>query len=54
VSFPLRALAGIAQPNAASVALHRQFGFHLVAHFSEQGRTVGRYWDVDWYERTIG
>lgn len=49
-----RALAGIAQPNEASVALHRRFGFHPVAHFSEQGRKFDRYWDVDWYERALG
>ena len=48
-----RALAGIAQPNPASVALHERFGFHRVAHFSEQGRKFGRFWDVDWYERAI-
>jgi phosphinothricin acetyltransferase len=49
-----RALAGIALPNDASVALHERFGFHCVAHFSEQGRKFGRFWDVDWYERPIG
>jgi phosphinothricin acetyltransferase len=49
-----RALAGIAQPNAASVALHLRFGFRRVAHFSEQGRKFGRFWDVDWYERALG
>ena len=48
-----RALAGIALPNGASVALHERFGFHRVAHFSEQGRKFGRFWDVDWYERPI-
>ena len=32
-------LAGIALPNGASVALHEPFGFHRVAHFSEQGRS---------------
>ncbi len=48
-----RALAGIALPNGASVALHERFGFHRVAHFSEQGRKFGRYWDVDWFERPI-
>ena len=41
-------------PNGASVALHRMFGFLRVAHFSEQGRKFGRYWDVDWYERPVG
>jgi phosphinothricin acetyltransferase len=48
-----RALAGVAQPNPASVALHLRFGFRRVAHFSEQGRKFGRYWDVDWYERAF-
>jgi phosphinothricin acetyltransferase len=47
-----RAVAGIAQPNEPSVALHRRFGFERVAHFSEQGRKFGRYWDVDWFERS--
>jgi phosphinothricin acetyltransferase len=49
-----RALAGIALPNDASIGLHERFGFRRVAHFSEQGRKFGRYWDVDWYERPIG
>ncbi len=49
-----RALAGIALPNDASVALHERSGFSRVAHFSEQGRKFGRYWDVDWYERAMG
>jgi phosphinothricin acetyltransferase len=48
-----RAVAGIAQPNEPSVALHRAFGFHLVARFTEQGRKFGRYWDVHWYERPV-
>jgi phosphinothricin acetyltransferase len=46
-----RAVAGIAQPNPASVALHERFGFRRVGTFSEQGRKFGRFWDVDWYER---
>lgn len=49
-----RALAGIAQPNEASVTLHRRFGFEFVAHFSEQGRKFDHYWDVDWFERALG
>jgi phosphinothricin acetyltransferase len=49
-----RALAGIGMPNDASVALHERFGFRRAAHFSEQGRKFGRYWDVDWYERPVG
>ena len=49
-----RAFAGIGLPNDASVALHERFGFRRVAHFSEQGRKFGRYWDVDWFERAVG
>lgn len=48
-----RALAGIAQPNPASVALHLAMGFRSVGRFTEQGRKFGRYWDVAWYERPL-
>ena len=46
-----RAYAGIALPNPPSIALHEKFGFQRVAHFTEQGRKFGRYWDVDWFEK---
>ena len=49
-----RAYGGIALPNPQSVALHERFGFQRVAHFTEQGRKFGRYWDVAWYERPVG
>jgi phosphinothricin acetyltransferase len=49
-----RAYAGIALPNPASVALHERFGFKRVAHFTEQGRKFGRYWDVAWFEKPLG
>jgi phosphinothricin acetyltransferase len=49
-----RAYAGIALPNAASIALHERFGFKRVAHFTEQGRKFGKYWDVAWYEKPLG
>ncbi len=49
-----RALAGIALPNQASIALHERFGFKRVAHFTEQGRKFDRYWDVGWYEKPLG
>lgn len=49
-----RAYAGIALPNPASVALHERCGFKRVAHYTEQGRKFGRYWDVAWYERPLG
>jgi phosphinothricin acetyltransferase len=49
-----RAYAGIALPNPASIGLHEKFGFKRVAHFTEQGRKFGRYWDVAWYEKPLG
>jgi len=49
-----RAYAGIALPNAASIALHERFGFRKVAHFTEVGRKLGQWWDVAWYERAMG
>jgi phosphinothricin acetyltransferase len=49
-----RAYAGIALPNPQSVSLHERFGFKQVAHFTEQGRKFGRYWDVAWFEKALG
>jgi phosphinothricin acetyltransferase len=49
-----RAYAGISLPNPASVALHERFAFKRVAHFTEQGRKFGRYWDVAWFEKPLG
>jgi phosphinothricin acetyltransferase len=49
-----RAYAGIALPNDASIALHRGFGFHEAAHFTEVGFKFDRYWDVVWLERPLG
>jgi phosphinothricin acetyltransferase len=46
-----RFVAGYTLPNAASAALHRQFGFKVVGVFSEIGRKFGKYWDVCWLER---
>jgi phosphinothricin acetyltransferase len=48
-----RALAGIALPNPASIALHERFGFKRVALFTEQGRKFERYWDVAWFEKPL-
>ena len=48
-----RALAGITLPNPESLALHARFGFRQVAHFTENGRKLGRYWDVVWLEKEI-
>ena len=48
------AIGGIAQPNAASVALHEKLGFRKVAHFSEVGRKFGRWIDVAYWELRLG
>jgi phosphinothricin acetyltransferase len=49
-----RAYAGIALPNPASIGLHERFKFKRVAHYTEQGRKFGRYWDVAWFEKPLG
>ncbi len=48
-----RAYAGIALPNAASIALHERLGFRLAGTYREVGFKLGRYWDVSWYERDV-
>ena len=48
-----RVVAGIGQPNPASVALHQRFGFKPVGVFSSVGRKFGQYWDVAWFERAM-
>ena len=48
-----RIVAGIGQPNPASVALHERFGFRPVGVFSQVGRKFGQYWDVAWFERPL-
>jgi L-amino acid N-acyltransferase YncA len=44
------AIAGIAQPNEASVALHERMGFSKVAHFGEVGFKFDRWLDVGYWE----
>lgn len=46
-----RLVAGITLPNEASVRLHERMGFERVGVFTANGRKLGRYWDVAWYER---
>ena len=48
-----RVLAGIAQPNLASQALHEKFGFSSIGTFTAVGRKFGKYWDVVWMERPL-
>ena len=51
---PLRlAVAGISEPNEASTALHRAFGFELVGTFTGVGVKFGRPIDVTWYQRPL-
>jgi 2-haloacid dehalogenase len=48
-----RAYAAIAQPNPASVALHRRFAFREVGTLRQVGRKHGQWWDVLWMERAL-
>jgi phosphinothricin acetyltransferase len=48
------ATAGVAEPNPASTALHRAFGFEPVGTFHGVGVKFDRAWDVTWYERPLG
>lgn len=43
-------IAGIALPNAASVALHEKFGWSKVAHFTEVGTKFGQWLDVGYWQ----
>lgn len=47
------AVAGVALPGAASVALHLRHGFHPVGRFAELGYKFGRYIDVQWFHRPL-
>jgi len=46
-------IAGIAQPNEASVALHEAMGMRKVAHFAQVGRKFGRWVDVGYWQREL-
>ena len=48
-----RAIAGITQPNAASVALHEGLGFTYVGVFRAVGFKFGRWHDVAFWEREL-
>ena len=47
------AVAAIAVPNPASIALHERLGFTLAGLLHEIGRKSDRYWDVAWYEKRL-
>lgn len=48
------ALAGITEPNAASVALHRALGFERVGVYREVGYKAGAWRDVSWWQLALG
>ena len=48
------AFAGIALPNAASVALHEAVGFVRIGFYREVGFKAGAWRDTGWYQRMIG
>jgi L-amino acid N-acyltransferase YncA len=48
------AVGGVAEPNAASTALHLACGFSVVGTFVGVGTKFGRLWDVTWYQRPLG
>ena len=48
-----RAIAGIALPNEASVALHERMGFTPVGVFREVGFKFDRWWSVGFWERAL-
>lgn len=48
-----RAYAGVTHPNDASIAIHKKFGFNSIGLYSEVGRKLGRYWDVEWFEKVL-
>jgi len=47
------AYAGIALPNEASIALHRNLGFTPCGVFHKVGRKFGRWHNVAWFERAL-
>ncbi|MGA8664407.1 MAG: N-acetyltransferase family protein [Thermoplasmata archaeon] len=48
-----RAVAMIALPNPASVALHTRWGFREAGRLHEVGRKFDRFWDVSFFERPL-
>ncbi|HWD84664.1 MAG TPA: GNAT family N-acetyltransferase [Solirubrobacteraceae bacterium] len=47
------ALAGVALPNAASVALHEACGFEPIGVYHKIGFKLGRWFDVGWWELAL-
>jgi phosphinothricin acetyltransferase len=47
------AVAGVALPNPASRALFLRHGFTSTGVLHEVGFKLGRFWDVEWFERIL-
>jgi len=47
------AMASIALPNEASIALHESCGFRPVGIFREVGRKFDQWWDVGYWQRVF-
>jgi L-amino acid N-acyltransferase YncA len=47
------AYAGIALPNAASVALHEAMGMRQVGIYSQVGYKLGAWHDVGWWQQSL-
>jgi L-amino acid N-acyltransferase YncA len=48
-----QAFAGIALPNAASVALHESVGFQPIGVYKNVGHKLGAWRDVGWWQRSL-
>jgi phosphinothricin acetyltransferase len=48
-----QAMAGIALPNDASVAVHERLGFTLVGVYRSVGWKFGEWHDVAWWQRPL-
>jgi phosphinothricin acetyltransferase len=48
------AFAGIALPNAASVALHESVGFVKIGEYRQVGFKLGAWWDTGWWQCRLG
>ena len=49
----VNACAGIALPNAESVALHESAGFEQIGVYRRVGYKLGRWCDVGWWQRVL-
>jgi phosphinothricin acetyltransferase len=48
-----QAFAGIALPNAGSVALHESVGFQVIGVYRNVGHKFGAWRDVGWWQRSL-